>query len=203
MAREGARHWTAILVTGDRRERPLCLCATVWPYASVRGRLLATACAGPDICKHRGSIRMRRSPRSPDRPTATYILAQPSSCAADCARTLRSPPARPRRQHAMRWHGALLAPDDTVAQHRDCTPRSPRSMSAVDTWLRRCVRADDSIEKPCGASGVLHDHPVAECHQACLVVTQESSEEVSGLGTCHIIGTVPPRRGHSKPRPRG
>ena len=72
MAREGARHWTAILETGERGR---CVCATVWPYASVRGRLLATACAGPDICKHRGSIRMRRSPRSPDRPTATYILA--------------------------------------------------------------------------------------------------------------------------------
>jgi len=202
MAREGARHWTAILETGERAEAAVSAppCGRTRAFADASSRPLAPALTSASTA---GASGCGEVPALPTARPRTYILAQPSSCAADCARTLRSPPARPRRQHAMRWHGALLAPDDTVAQHRDCTPRSPRSMSAVDTWLRRCVRADDSIEKPCGASGVLHDHPVAECHQACLVVTQESSEEVSGLGTCHIIGTVPPRRGHSKPRPRG
>ena len=177
-----------------------CVCATVRPYASVRGCLLATACAGPDICKHRGSIRMRRSPRSPGRTTAHSRPRVLLTALASSAPHRRGHGVSTRCDGMAHCWLLMTLSSSTEIAHRDHQGRCRRSTrgcagACAPTTLSRS-RAEHRL-------GMLHDHPVAGCHQACLVVTQESSEEVSGLGTCHIIGTVPTRRGHSKPRPRG
>ena len=148
MARDTVElHWR------DQRG-PLCACATVWPYASVRGRLLATACAGPDICKHRRSIRMRRSPRSPDRPTA-HIHTRNSRPLV--LLTALAPFAPHRRGHGVStrcdgmahcWLLVTLSRSTEIA-HRDHQGRCRRSTrgcagACAPTTLSRC-RAEHRV----------------------------------------------------------
>ena len=80
-------------------------------------------------------------------------------------------------RNVMAWH--------TVGSCR-AAPRLHTEITKVDGGRhvvaqvrahRRLCRADRRL-------GVPRGHPLTGCHQACLVVTQGSSEEVSGLGTC-------------------
>ena len=152
--------------------------------------------SGPDICKRPaagasgcGGVPARISPRSPEHPGRAHYSRSTGdmggriagAVSSSCCRLRSHPPLRtgerPRDQRAMRWHDALLAPEVTVEQHRDRTPRSPMPIGARHVLSHERMRAEASVS-------CVMDTPSQGVHRACLVVTLESSEEASGPGTC-------------------
>ena len=140
-------------------------------HTSERGQVSNTAhsqgvtyAAGSDISKRPaagatgcGGVPARMSPRSPEHPGRAHYSRSTGemggriagAVSSSCCRLRSHPPLRtgerPRDQRAMRWHDALLAPEVTVEQHRDRTPRSPMPIGARHVLSHERMRAEASV----------------------------------------------------------
>ena len=150
-------------VRGERVSRsrgPLVRLRAVSAH-SIRG---SGSGSGPDICKRPaagasgcGGVPARRSPRSTEHPGRAHYSHSTGemggriagAVSSSCCRLRSHPPLRtgerPRDQRAMRWHDALLAPEVTVEQHRDRTPRSPMPIGARHVLSHERMRAEASV----------------------------------------------------------